>query len=251
MSNGLGKVTESTPSSPRNDPPANPAPAPQAEPIVVDDLPDDLKRRITSRLYPASNKALRLTNRSFRQVGAERLTRLEIASTEIGTLDLLLRRLPYLLTVTITDLDDAGLAQLATMAPANRDMVMHIRASRSITDAGLVHLSTFTQLQSLDLTRCQKLTDAGLADLQGMTQLQSLNFAWCRKITDTGLADLQGMTQLPSLNLRGCRNITDAGLASLQGMTRLRSLNLSDCPNITDAGFAHLSEAPGNCQVTR
>jgi hypothetical protein len=149
MKNCVGKLTASAVTSLRRELPAIPVQAPQAERSAFNELPNDLKKLIVGRLDPESKKTLRLTNRSFRQVGAERLTKLEIPATELGTLDSLLRGLPYVRTVTISDLDDAGLAQLAAMSPTTRDKITHIRLRDSITNAGLASLQGLTQLQSL------------------------------------------------------------------------------------------------------
>lgn len=88
MNNCVGKLTVPALTSPRHEAPANPAPAPPAECSAFNKLSDDLKRLIVGRgrLDLTSTKALRLTNHSFRQIGAERLAKLDIPPTELGTL---------------------------------------------------------------------------------------------------------------------------------------------------------------------
>ena len=168
MNNCIGKGTVSTCISAKRQRQAYPAPVPQAEPSALNELPHALKALVAGRLDSTSNKALRLTNHSFHQVGAERLTKLAIPATELGNLEDVLRGLPYVRTVTITGLDDAGQAQLAAMPQATRDRITHIRAAAGATDAGLTPLQGLTQLQSLDLAWCHNITDAGLAPLRGV-----------------------------------------------------------------------------------
>lgn len=223
MRNIIGKVTvtASTPASPRPDPSIDPA-GKSPVPSPLNDLPHHLKSLIASRLDQDSSKALRLTNKSFGHVGAERITKLTIPAGEVGTLEKLLRGLPFVRNVTITDLDDVGLAQLARMPLETRNKISNISLRANITDAGLV-------------------------PLQDLMRLQSLELVWCSNITN--LAPLQGLTKLQSLNLAGCDGITDANIASLQGLTQLQSLNLGFCPKFTDDALAHLRAVLRNCHI--
>jgi hypothetical protein len=109
-----------------------------------------------------------------------------------------------------------------------------------ITDAGLVHLKDFTQLQALDLGET-KVTDAGLVYLKGLTDLNSLDLPGT-KVTDAGLENLAGMTKLMVLNLMGT-GVTDAGFVHFKGLTILNSLYLEGT-NVADAGLAQLIGLP-------
>ena len=61
--------------------------------------------------------------------------------------------------------------------------------STKITDADLVRLKGFAELQTLFLIGNDKITDAGLVHLKGLTNLQRLRLS--DQITDAGVADLQ------------------------------------------------------------
>ena len=87
------------------------------------------------------------------------------------------------------------------------------RTSPSITDADLVHLELFPQLDTLDVTDRQ-VTDAGLAHLAGLTNLQRLSLD-VAKITDAGLQQLASLTNLQRLWL-DCPQVTEVGIQSLQ-----------------------------------
>ena len=84
---------------------------------------------------------------------------------------------------------------------------------REVTDAGLVHLSGLTSLQTLYLIDTQ-ITDAGLVHLAGLTSLQTL-ILWSTQITGPGLVHLRGLTSLQELFLSDTQ-ITDAGVAKLK-----------------------------------
>ena len=249
MHNSIGKTNAPALSPPASSPSVvSPPPVPvavlQENFFPLNELPRDLKAYIAKRTTPEANKMLRRTNRSFRQAGAESLTKLNIPAQEINKLTQVLVLLPAVTDVTITDLGanpDAYLAALAQLNPAIRSKIRQLDLSeRNVTDDGLAHIQSLTQLQSLNLSRCRNLTDAGLAHLKPLTQLQSLNLTSCRNLTDDGLAHLRPLTQLQSLNLYYCRNLTDDGLVHLKPLTQLQSLNLSLLNRLTGAGLAHL-----------
>ena len=132
--------------------------------------------------------------------------------------------------------------------------------SARITDAGLVHLRSLTQLENLNLS-APRITDAGMAHIEGLTQLQSLNLSEA-SISGRGLARLAALANLKTLSLRGRgitggeggpipvlprltdldlenTRITDADLARIGSMPQLENLSLADTA-ITDAGLAYL-----------
>jgi hypothetical protein len=61
--------------------------------------------------------------------------------------------------------------------------------STKITDADLVRLKEFAELQTLFPIGNDKITDAGLVHLRGLTGLQTLELS-NTKVTDAGVADL-------------------------------------------------------------
>jgi Leucine-rich repeat (LRR) protein len=85
--------------------------------------------------------------------------------------------------------------------------------STSATDADLVLLKAFTNLEALDLGKT-KITDAGLEHCQGLTKLRSLNLAFT-KVTDTGLVSLKGLTNLQTVYLQ-FTDVTDKGVEELK-----------------------------------
>jgi hypothetical protein len=106
----------------------------------------------------------------------------------------------------------------------------------SVSDAELVNLKGFTQLQTLQIAGAD-VTDAGLEHLKGLTQFHRLVLR-NTKVTDAGLEHLKGLTQLRTLDL-GSTKVTDAGLANLNSLPQLQDLYL-DSTQVTGAGLQHL-----------
>jgi len=105
-----------------------------------------------------------------------------------------------------------------------------------ITDVGLVHLESLTELKELDLGGIH-VTDAGLLHLSGLINLEVLGLEWT-DVSDAGLIHIEELTKLKNVHLARTR-VSDAGLLHLSGMTSLQLLNLSGT-QVTDAGLAHL-----------
>jgi hypothetical protein len=82
-----------------------------------------------------------------------------------------------------------------------------------IADAGLVHVKSFTKLQTLELGSTQ-ITDAGLVHLRGLTALRTLDLSRTR-VSDAGLVHLRGLSQLQIVDLTGT-GVTAAGIRDLQ-----------------------------------
>ena len=91
------------------------------------------------------------------------------------------------------------------------------------SDADLARLKEFPHLQSF--TASGKFTDAGLEHLASLTDLQTLELA-SNKITDVGVAHLKPLVKLQVLRLHGAK-VTDAGLANLLPFEGLLTLDLT------------------------
>lgn len=92
---------------------------------------------------------------------------------------------------------------------------------RLVSDESMAHLTGFTKLEKLDLSRTS-VSDAGLAKLRSLTNLRELRL-WESKLTGEGLSHLQS-TSLDTLYVSGERlkNI------ELLSMPQLRSVYLGD-----------------------
>ncbi len=82
-----------------------------------------------------------------------------------------------------------------------------------LSDAELIHISTLSGLEELDLHR-SPVTDDRLGHLAGLTDLQSL-ILFHTPISDTGLGHLKKMHRLRMLSIENT-GVTDSGSAALQ-----------------------------------
>ena len=79
----------------------------------------------------------------------------------------------------------------ARITKDEQDQVIRVNLGRSpVTDAGLVHLKSLTEMQQLWLDTNYQVTDAGLVHLKGMTNLTYLRLNKTQ-VTDAGVAELQ------------------------------------------------------------
>ena len=107
----------------------------------------------------------------------------------------------------------------------------------SVTDDGLKHVASLTQLEWLDVAYTE-VGDAGLAQVKPATHLNHL-IAEHTRITDAALEMIAGFRELEILDLTGAQ-ITDTGLAHLGSLPKLRELWLGQTA-VTDAGLERLS----------
>lgn len=135
-----------------------------------------------------------------------------------------------------------------------------------LSDSGLADLTTLTELQSIDLSRCDQVTEAGLKQLPRLKSLRSLHLGNCDKLSDAGLKHLALIAGLRSLDLAGnsmdfaagmkeltklpdlqnldlsVTELDDEALKELGRSRGLRSLHLSSCKKATDKAFANLGQ---------
>ncbi len=116
-----------------------------------------------------------------------------------------------------------------------------------ITDAGLMHLESLTNLTELSVA-------PGLVTVTEI--LRSRRFTdpeeWSPyriQVTDAGLLHFKGLINLSKLDLTGTR-VTDVGLVQLKGLTRLSVLDLR-VTHVTDAGVKDLQQALPTLKIIR
>ncbi|MDZ4780919.1 MAG: hypothetical protein SGJ19_11755 [Planctomycetia bacterium] len=110
--------------------------------------------------------------------------------------------------------------------------------SQSFSDADCAKLAALSDLQVLDLGKCQ-ITDAGLDQVAKLITLDSLSLEGVTAITDAGIAKLSPLKTLTNLNLGGT-GVTDESLESIAKLPALQKLSLAPAPAITDAGLSQL-----------
>jgi hypothetical protein len=132
-----------------------------------------------------------------------------------------------------TNLDDAGLQKLASLASLTRLGVWNTQITRD----GLLHIRPLTNLWYLSVAGNKCITDEGLAHLFTLKKLSRLDLSWT-DITDEGMSYL---AELPSLAILSVAhtNLTDQALVDLQRIKLLKTLDVSET-KVTEAGIDKL-----------
>lgn len=122
-----------------------------------------------------------------------------------------------------------------------------------LIDAGLKKLSELNlpKLEELMLGYCNKITDDGMQFVATIKTLKYLSLAPCPRITDVGLSNLISSTSLETLDLRGCTCITDRGLGYLNKMQHLKEILLGGCIKVTSTGMEELRKTLPTCKVEK
>jgi len=124
-------------------------------------------------------------------------------------------------------------------------------ANSHLTDAGMAHLSKWTNLRELWFSQCGKFTDDGLAHLVKLPNLERLTFydqgTVKMSVTDAGLVHVGRMRQLKFLWIAHVP-ITDHGVRHLHGLSNLEELWLLGT-SVTEKGLEELCRALPDCLI--
>ena len=132
------------------------------------------------------------------------------------------------ISITVGEImTDELLAKLETL-PKLREL--HIEVTKTITPAGLAHLSNLAALEKLTVFDVNRngdgLGDEVLSSISGLKSLRELSVSECGT-TDAGAHSLEGMQQLTYLRLYQEGRLTDAALTSIAKMKALKHLDLT------------------------
>jgi hypothetical protein len=188
-----------------------------------------------------------------RIAGLSRLKRLDLMDPSPELTDKALEvlvQMPSIEALSIYDasITDQGLAALANMPQLKELTIGHgpIPISRfHITDEGVAHLESLTNLVCLDLD-CPTLSGEGIRHLAKLTKLSRLKLNGCR-ITDNDLRQLASLPNLESLELRNT-TFSGIGFAGLNRLSKLTDIEL-DGANITDEAIPYTTSH--ECQPCR
>ena len=108
------------------------------------------------------------------------------------------------------EIGDAGMEQIGNLTSISE---LHIGKS-NLTDKGLAEIGRLHSLRKLVIWETPHISDAGLMHLQSLTQLEYLDLR-STPISDRGLVHLQSIRSLKRLLLQGIQ-ITPNGVASLK-----------------------------------
>lgn len=236
-----------------------------AVPATWADIPDDLLKRVLTRLHPSSLR-LCLVCRSWEQMAGRFVVSLK--PERLCEDRLLGSRFPYVHSLDLSNcvnvvhcvranelrlrsaLTDR---QLACAAGLLKLQEVSLRGCTSITGEGMHHITRLPRLRKLDLSGCAGLTDEGAAHLALAKSLTWLSLRGCRRLSDRALQVLERVPLLRHLCLAGCVGITDAAMASVLTLCLwgLMRLDLDRCQGLTDAGLAMLGNSGGKFPMLR
>jgi internalin A len=155
---------------------------------------------------------------------------------------LLLLFAPVLIAGSLDWVD--GLGGRVDRDPEGNVIAVHLGRTW-VDDAELLDLAKLPKLVRLDFSHT-RITDEGLLHLRSQTQIEDLNLFYAEQITDQGMSAIKGWKNLKHLNVRGTR-ISDGTLAIVGTLTGLESLDIA-YTEITDNGLdalvplTHLTE---------
>jgi internalin A len=133
-----------------------------------------------------------------------------------------------------TQISDAGMAQLTGLTKLKE---LELRATTGV-GVDVEYLTSFPELQLLDLSECNSVDDNTLKTVVKLTKLKDLNL-WHTKVTDNGVVLLAALPGLTSLNLDDDPGVTDASMDTVGKLTNLEFLHIG-ATRVTDAGLAKL-----------
>lgn len=133
-------------------------------------------------------------------------------------------------SIEITGLQDADLKVLTSFTALES---VQISSTTNVTDQGMEVVAKLPQLKAISILNLPKVTDATLKLLIKNKTLRKLSISTCPGITAKGLANLRKMKALQSLRLQG-EELSDKLISNLlKGLTNLEELKVSG-QDITD-----------------
>ncbi|XP_076328492.1 uncharacterized protein LOC143234771 isoform X4 [Tachypleus tridentatus] len=118
---------------------------------------------------------------------------------------------------------------------------LSLRRCHNLTDRSVKELSRLVNLETLDLSSCEKVTPAGLREalcFESHPKLHTINLSYCN-VTDEIVCDfVYKLSNLTHLDLSSCLTLTDKSLHAVSCvLVSLHSLKLAWCKEITDRGL--------------
>ncbi|XP_038706071.1 F-box/LRR-repeat protein 10-like isoform X2 [Tripterygium wilfordii] len=262
--------------------------APYSQPIIDYDLANSGLQQIDQIDYDLTNAGLRTLNCNgeLRRLSIVRIPKYRNSSfmgvNDAGLIFLAekCKKLESICLGGFTHITDVGFERLFCSCPklykfrvfagnskftgqAFRDLstsslsLTHVslRKCSSLTNIAIVNLVEKSDLQILDLRRCERIGNTALRAIGSLSKLKVLLLD-DTNITDKGLSFLRGrvISSLVSLSVRGCKQLTGKGISNLfEGLSKLelQRLDMSDIPELTDDGVLSFAKCHSPITVLR
>lgn len=217
--------------------------------VAIDiDLPDGSKRQIqTASEIPAirrvtfygSNGTEENVCRLLEFTSLTELTLIAVGSVSKPTIEAIGKQTSLTqLRFDSSPIGDDGLSFLKDLKQI-RDLMLW---ACNLTDAGLIHLQRFPQLETAELGANRGITGSGLAALQPLSKLRFVSVHDCA-LTEKNLKQLKQLPQVTRWAIGGGAKWTNAGLKELAGLNHIQEL-LVDKSELSDEGLTHLATLP-------
>eukprot|EP00210_Caulerpa_lentillifera_P006412 g6125.t1 len=143
------------------------------------------------------------------------------------------------------NLTDEVLEELSPLTGVEILSLGDTHSGNLLTDDGMAILSTFQNLQNLNLSYFQwQFAGSGLGPLTKLQNLENVDFTGSNNVNDSTLSVLGTISSIRSLQLSKCSRISSAGLKHLMKLSKLGFLSLAGCFRVDDHGLEFLSEIP-------
>ncbi len=217
--------------------------------VMIDvDLPDGSKRKIQSPseipsirsvIFHGPNGTEENVCRLLEFTSLKELTLLAVGSMSKPAIEAVGKQTGLTqLRFDSSPIGDDGLLLLKDLKQI-RDLMLW---ACNLTDAGLVHLQHFPQLETAELGANRGITGSGLAALQPLSRLRFVSVHNCA-LTDENLRQLKHLPQVTQWAIGGGSEWTNSGLKELAGPNHIQEL-LVDKSELSDEGLTHLATLP-------
>ena len=122
---------------------------------------------------------------------------------------------------------------------------LNLHGCTLLSTLSMTVISKFTNLETLDLSGCNKLTLRGAKRIgKTCTRITTLSLALCRDCINNAVVEalVTNLNLLSTVNLQFCHKVSERSLKALATCTQLQSLDLTGCVGVTDQAILHLSE---------
>jgi len=122
---------------------------------------------------------------------------------------------------------------------------LNLHGCALISTLSMKAIANFSNLETLDLSGCNKLTLAGSKHIgKSCTKIRVLSLAICGDCISNTVVEalVSNLNLLSTVNLQFCSKVGERSMKALSTCSELQRLDLTGCSGLTDQAILHLSE---------